>query len=108
MTIFISVVAVITAIVILATKSVDLASSIIKYRRDNPTPTVPIDTSTARHNMWRRRVWRAVEDFLNTLLSGFIVFSVMRSARPATGFDVGVIGLAIIIYASTLRPKPDA
>jgi hypothetical protein len=108
MTVFISIVAVITAIVILATKSVDLASSIIKYRKDKPTPTVPIATSIASQNMWRLRVWRAVEDLLSSLLSGFIIFGVMQASGPVTRFDVGAVGMAIIIYASTLRSKPNA
>jgi hypothetical protein len=34
-----------------------------------------------------------------------IIFSVMWASGPITKYDIGVVGLAIIIYASTLRSK---
>ncbi|MBI3852302.1 MAG: hypothetical protein HY298_18765 [Verrucomicrobia bacterium] len=108
MTPFIIVLATITAIVMLAAKSVEFVSAIIKYRKDNPTPTVPSATSNDSQKISLRLLWRAVGDLMTSFFAIGMVVGLMFFSGPATKVDVGLAGLAIIIYVSTLRSKPSA
>lgn len=93
MTIFISVMAALTAIAVLATKVVELYSAIHKHKRETPTPPASTATSTPSQTTARRVSFREVVDLvLIAYWLGFLVFMSLKSTETATKQDISLLG----------------
>jgi hypothetical protein len=98
MNLFIIVVAAITTIVILATKIVDLVSTITKYQREKITPNAERNTSIIAQKISKRHILKEFWDFINLCMSSAMLFWLLFSDEPIRRFDLGILGFIIIVY----------
>src|SRR3972149_7257749 len=97
MTSFIIVVTVITAIVILATKIVELISTITKYQKERITPMAERNTSVAVQKISKRRILSDLEDLLYLFIAFSLFIWLLYSNEPIKRSDLGYLAMIIIV-----------
>ncbi|HTS19589.1 MAG TPA: hypothetical protein VMP11_18585 [Verrucomicrobiae bacterium] len=103
MNLALGIVALIAAVVVLATKVVDLWSSILKFRSEHPKTAAIADSAspgTQSHKHSKSEWFDILLDLFSLfvlLLSYFLMLMLFFSKGPATKQDVAVIGFVVVV-----------
>lgn len=100
MQVFITLVAAITAIIILTTKIIELKSAFIKYRAEKTTPKSDSNTANEAQKTSKRDVWRSVEAFTQMLCGFWFILVLFTAKGPMTPQHIAIGSLAVILFVS--------
>src|SRR6266571_9424506 len=97
MMVFISVMAALTAIVVLATKIVEFVAAWKKHQREAPVPAVKSEISTPSQTRRRRTIpWFSL--FVFILAPGYLLFSMFAPLPAFTRQDVATLCLCAALF----------